>query len=90
MNDEKEMLALILPEIENQGDVEYKLALKKREAELLEAAKKQAQQDALNAQQKGGVEMPDEKDDKKEGEAVVEKKSMLSNLFKERMKEGAK
>lgn len=41
MNDEKEMLALLLPEIENQGDIEYKVALKKREAELLEAYKKQ-------------------------------------------------
>lgn len=42
MNDEKEMLALILPEIENQGDVEYRLAVKRRELELMEAEKKRA------------------------------------------------
>ena len=31
MNDEKEMLQLILPEVENQGEVEYKNACRRRE-----------------------------------------------------------
>ena len=42
MNDEKEMLSLILPEVENQGELEYKAACRRREADMLEAAKKAA------------------------------------------------
>lgn len=50
MNDEKEMLNLILPQVENIGELDYKAKVKERQALLAEQAKEERRRAAEAAE----------------------------------------
>ena len=68
MNDEREMLQLILPKIENIGDIEYKQKVKERQQELADQAKEDKKK--ADAAAAGGVDFED--DDEKQEEKKEE------------------
>lgn len=83
MNDEKEMLQLLLPEVLNQGDLEYKMAISKREAEALEAFKEKERLKASRAA--GGVAdgiQPEETEQEQIVEQKVTKKMNVESMRK--------
>lgn len=82
MNDEREMLNLILPKIENIGDVEYKEKVKARAFELAELAKEEKKR-RDNAAANGAVDDDDDGEEVKKEEAEPEKKGIGS--MKEQM-----
>ena len=55
MNDEREMLQLILPKIENIGEIEYKNKVRERQLELAEKAKEERRK--AEAAAAGGQEL---------------------------------
>lgn len=60
MNDEREMLQLILPKIENIGEIEYKNKVRERQLELAEKAKEERRK--AEAAAAGGQELEEEEE----------------------------